>query len=399
MDEKKIRADFPILAKGVIYLDSCASSLTPEPVLGKMLEYYRDYRANIERGVYKFSQRASEEYDRARVKVADFINARESEIVFTKNSTEAINIVANSLNWKRGDKIVTTMLEHHSNLIVWLRVKQKYGVDVVWIKPDVNGMVNLADVEATVNDRTRLVAVAHASNVLGSTLPVKDISTIAHEHGAQILVDGAQTVPHLPYDVKELDLDFLAFSGHKMCGPTGSGALYVKSEKQNLIDPCYIGGGTVLDVNLENFTLKDFPGNFEAGTPPIAEAIGLGEAVNYLKRIGMENLRKHEMSLTEKIYDELTNIEKVKVYGPEPKYKVGITSFNVGRLNSHDVALTLDVTANIAVRSGNHCAIPTVKEILGLHEGTVRASTYLYNTLEEIDKLASTLKIISSNLG
>lgn len=399
LDEKKIRDDFPILTSGVIYLDSCASSLTPEPVIEKMLEFYRMYRANTERGVYRFSQQASDEYERARAKTADFINAHQNEIIFTKNSTEAINIVANGLKWEKGDKIVTTMLEHHSNMIVWLRLKQKYGVEIIWIRPDKSGIIDLADVEKAVDDKTKLVAVAHASNVLGVILPVKDIANIAHERGALFLVDGAQTVPHIPFNVNEINPDFLVFSGHKMCGPTGSGVLYVKKEVQKNVEPCFIGGGTVSDVNLDYYTLKDFPYNFEAGTPSIAEAIGLSAATDYLKSIGMEKLKKHEEKLTEQIYNELSNISKIVVYGPEPKNKVGITSFNVEKLNPHDVALTLDVLANIAVRSGNHCAIPTVNEILNQPNGTVRVSTYLYNTTEEIDKLIATLKKISSNLG
>ena len=401
-DVHKIREDFPILKSGVIYLDSTASSLTPEPVLEKMLEFYREYRANVERGVHRLSVRASEEYERARAKVTAFVNAKStSEIVMTRNTTEGINIVANGLQWRKGDKIVTTVLEHHSNFIVWLRVRNKCGAKVAVVKPQEpaeQGLLNPADFEKVVDDKTRLVAITHVSNVLGVVTPVEEIAKIAHEHGALVLVDGAQSVPHMPVDVQKLGIDFLAFSGHKMCAPTGSGALYMREEVQKEVEPLYIGGGTIEDVNVDNYRLEAGVGRFEAGTPDVAGAIGLGAAVDYLNRIGMENIERYEKVLAKKMYDGLTAIPKVEVYGPEPKHRVGIIPFNIADLNPHDVALALDVSANIMVRSGHHCAQPLSKTIIR-KPGSVRASAYLYNTKEEIEKLVTAVKEIAETLA
>jgi len=398
-DVQKIRGDFPILMKGIIYLDNAASSLTPEPVLEKMLDYYRGYRANVSRGIHRFSQQASEEYEKAHSKIADFINARSDlEIVIVKNSTEAMNLVANGLKWKRGDKVVTSILEHHSNFVIWLRAKQKHGLKLDFIKPDEQGLVDLSSVEKIIDDHTRLVSITHVSNTLGTIVPVEEIVKIAHQHGALVMVDGAQSVPELETDVRRIGCDFLAFSGHKMCGPTGSGVLYVREELADQLEPLCVGGGAIEDVGLESFQLKKSPERFEAGTPPIAETIGLGAAVEYLKKIGMKNIENYEEALTKKMFEELTNIPNLKVYGPEPKHRIGITSFNVGDLNSHDVALALDATANIFVRSGHHCALPLMKNVLKADGGTVRASTYIYNTVEEVERLSSTLHEIATSL-
>jgi len=396
---ESVRSDFPILRSGLIYLDSAASSLTPEPVLQKMMEYYHDYRSNVERALYKSSQRASDEYEGARGKIAHWLNARsDSEIVITKNSTEATNLVASGLSWERGDKVVTTLLEHHSNFIVWLRLGGKHEIEVQAVHVDEKGLIDLSDVEELVDDRTKLVAITHASNALGTIVPVADISRIVHEHGALLLVDGAQSVPHLKVDVQEIGCDFLAFSGHKMCGPTGVGGLYVREEVLEDIEPQFIGGGTISNVEPNNFQLREDQKRFEAGTPPIAEAIGLGAAIDYLKSVGFERIRDHEIRLTEKIFEALTNMPNVRVYGPEPRHKVGITSFNVGDLNPHNVASALDLSANIAVRSGHHCAMPLTRGVLKQYRGTVRASTYLYNTEEEVEKFISALsKVAASN--
>lgn len=398
---KEVRKDFPILESGVIYLDNTASSLTPEPVLQKMLEFYRQYRANVERGVHRLSQRASEEYERAHAKVADFINAKsEAEIIMTRNTTEGINIVASGLNWKKGDKIVTSLIEHHSNFIVWLRVKNRCGVDVEIVepsKPIVHGLLDLADFEKVVDDETKMVAVTHVSNILGVITPVKEIAEIAHDHGAYVLLDGAQSVPHMKVDVQKIGCDFLAFSGHKMCAPTGAGALYVREELIEELEPLCIGGGTIADVGLDYYELEKGAARFEAGTPAIAEVIGLGAAVDYLNKIGMENIERHEEGLTKQMYEGLRKIPEVEVYGPEPERKIGITAFNVGDLNPHDVSLALDVSANIMVRSGHHCALPLTKKII--HKpGSIRASTYFYNTKEEIEKLTSAVREIAETL-
>ena len=399
---EELRKDFPILKTGIVYLDSTASSLTPEPVLEKMLEFYHEYRANVERGVHRLSQRASEEYEGVHATIADFISAKsDSEIVMTRNTTEGINIVSNGLNWKRGDKIVTSLIEHHSNFIVWLRVKNRHGVDLEIVRPRepaVQGLLDPADFEKAVDDKTKLVAITHVSNVLGVITPVREITEIAHEHGAYVLLDGAQSVPHMKVDVQKIGCDFLAFSGHKMCAPTGSGALYIREEIIDEVEPLCIGGGTIADVGVDYYELERGSIRFEAGTPAIAEAIGLGAAVDYLKKIGMEKVEDHERKLTKQMYEGLSEISKVEIYGPEPKNRIAIMSFNVGDLNCHDVALTLDVSANIMVRSGHHCALPLMKNIIR-KPGTVRASAYFYNTEEEIDGLLSAVREISETLA
>ncbi len=402
LNVQEVRKDFLILETGVIYMDNAATSLTPEPVLQKMLEFYHQYRANVERGIHRLSQKASEEYERAHVKVADFINAKsESEIVMTRNSTAGINMISNGLNWKRGDKIVTSLLEHHSNFIVWIRQKNKRGIKLEVVKPKEpikHGLLDSADFEKVIDDRTKLVTISHASNVLGVITPVEEIVKIAHEHGAYVLVDGAQSVPHMKVDVQRIGCDFLVFSGHKMCGPTGSGALYIREGLIDEIEPLCIGGGTIVDVDVDYYKLEESPMRFEAGTPGVAEALGLGAAVDYLSKIGMENIERHERKLTKQMYTGLSGLSKVEVYGPEPECKIGVTSFNVGDLNPHDVALALDVSANIMVRSGHHCAFPLAKHVIG-KPGSVRASVYLYNTKEEIAKLVSTVEEMAETIA
>ncbi|MFH0896461.1 MAG: cysteine desulfurase, partial [Candidatus Bathyarchaeota archaeon] len=398
MDANRIRRDFPILATGITYLDSAASSLTPEPVLDKMSEFYHQYRANVERSVHQLSQRASEEYEKARLKVSAFINSKsDREVVMTKNTTEGINTVASGLKWQKGDNIVTTNIEHHSNFIVWLRAKDRYGIDVRIVKPNKEGLFELADFERTIDDRTKLVAVTHASNVLGVITPVNEITEIAHKSGACMLIDGAQSVPHMKVDVQKIGCDFLAFSGHKMCGPTGIGILYIREDLLDEVEPLSIGGGTIEDVGFDYYRLAKGPKRFEAGTPPIAEAIGLGAAIDYLRSIGMDNIREHDMKLIGKMHDEINKISKVTVYGPEPKNKVGILSFNIEGLSPHDVALALDATARIMVRSGAHCTLPLMKGVICQPAGTVRASTYLYNTSEEVDKLMEAISKLSAS--
>jgi len=386
---EEIRRDFSILKTGVIYLDNASTSLTPEPVVEKMMEYYREYRANVGRGIHRLSQKASEEYGKARSKIARLINAkRENEVVFTKNTTESINLVANGIGWKKGDKIVTTLMEHHSNLIPWQRLNQQTGIGLAVVKPDREGTLNLSDFESTIDDRTKLVALTHVSNVLGAIAPVEEVAKVAHSHGSLLLVDGAQSVPHMTVDVERIGCDFLAFSGHKMLGPTGIGVLYMRRELEGEIEPQSIGGGGIKDVTQEQYKLAESPGRFESGTPPIAEAIGLGEAAEYLGREGLENIGAHERELANRTCKEFQTMNRVEVYGPtDPNHRMGIVSFNIAQVNPHDVALALDISGNIMVRSGYHCCMPLVKDVLGLGEGTVRASVYLYNTVQEVDKL------------
>ena len=397
MDVQSIRKDFPLLFKGVTYLDSAASSLTPEPVVLKEMEFYREYRANVERGVHRFSQMASEEYENAHDAVAHFIGATgRANVAMVKNTTEAINLVANSLDWKKDDRIVTTVIEHHSNFITWLRVRQRHGTHVEVVRSSQEGLFDLADFERAIDDSTKLVAVTQVSNVLGCILPIKEIIEIAHEHGARTLIDGAQGVPHIETDVMDSKVDFLAFSGHKMLGPTGSGGLYIADAELATTEPLCIGGGTIADVSIDDYELAVPPMKYEAGTPAIAQVIGLGEACRYLKKVGMKNIENWDLKLANKLLDGLTEIDGVEVYGPkDPKQRVGLATFNIKDMNPHDVALTLDTEYDIAVRSGHHCALPLMKELFQLNEGNARASTYIYNTFEEIDDLISAVKEIA----
>jgi len=386
---EKIRSDYPILENDYIYLDNAASSLTPEQVVLKVSEFYREYRANVERGVHRYSQRASEEYEKSHEDIAHFINAPgAANIANVRNTTEAINIVANTLDWKKGDKIVTTIIEHHSNYITWLRVAQRHGCEVQVVHSNDEGIIDLSEFEKAIDDKTKLVAVTHVSNVLGCIQPIKEIASLAHEHGSLMLSDGAQGVPHISTDVQDSKVDFLAFSGHKMLGPTGSGGLYISNEQLYEIEPLNIGGGTISDVSLNTYTLAVPPQRFEAGTPAIAQVIGLGEACRYLKNVGMDAIEKQDELLAEKLANGLAEIDGVEIFGPkDPSQRVGLVSFNIVDMNPHDVALALDIEFDIAVRSGHHCALPLMKELFNLPDGNARASTYLYNTKDEIEKL------------
>jgi len=396
-DVEEIRRDFPILEAGVVYLDNAASSLTPEQVVLKEMEFYREYRANVERGVHRFSQRASEEYEKAHRIVADFIGAPSAEnVAMMRNTTEGINLVAHALDWSKEDKIVTTVIEHHSNFITWLRAAKRHGCRVEVVRPDAEGRFDMTDFERAVDDDTRLVAVTRVSNVLGCIVPVKEVASIAHEHGALVLEDGAQGVPHLQTDVGDSRVDFLAFSGHKMLGPTGSGGIYIADDELYRTEPLSIGGGTISDVSIDSYELAGPPLRFEAGTPAIAQVIGLGEACRYLDRLGMDAVERWDTKLAERLAEGLREIDDVEVYGPsDPHRRVGIVPFNVRGMNPHDVALSLDADHAIAVRSGHHCALPLMKELFGLPEGTVRASTYLYNTPSEIEILLGAVEEIA----
>ncbi len=398
MKVHEIRADFPIL-EDVIYLDSASTSLTPEPVLEAVLDYYRAYKANVGRGVYRLAQMADQRYRDAHRKAAAFVWGVEGVTIFTRNTTESINIVARGLSWKRGDRIVTTLLEHHSNLLPWMRLKEM-GVELEVMRPDREGRIDLADWEKAIAEGTRLVATTQLSNALGTVIPVKEIARICRERGAALLVDGAQSVPHMPVNVKDIDCDFLCFSGHKMLGPTGAGVLWMRKEEKNEkneIEPLLVGGGMVEDVFDDEYEIKQGYEGFEAGTPDISAGIGLGAAVDYLTRAGVEEIHEHEMRLTRKLLVGLEKIAGIEIFGPgrdSSEARGGVVSFAVNGLLPHEVALMLDQAANISVRSGHHCCIPLMKH-LGMKYGTVRASLYLYNTEDEIDKLLAALEQIA----
>ncbi|MFZ3148631.1 MAG: cysteine desulfurase, partial [Methanothrix sp.] len=334
-------------------------------------------------------------YRDAHRKAADFIGGAgpEGMTVFTRNTTESINIVARGMSWKKGDRIVTTLLEHHSNLLPWMRQREK-GVELQVIKPDKTGMIDHADYEKAITKGTRLVAVSQLSNALGTVLPVKEIGKICRERGASLLVDAAQSAPHMPIDIKDIDCDFLCFSGHKMLAPMGTGVLWIKKEGE--VEPLLVGGGMVQDVGECEYDIKKGYEGYEAGTPDISAGIGLGAAVDYLTRVGVEDIRHHEQRLTEKLLKGLQEIDGVVVYGMSPDAPAhgGVVSFAVEGLLPHEVALMLDQASNICVRSGHHCCIPLMKH-LGLKYGTVRASLYLYNTTEEIEKLLTTVEQIA----
>jgi len=395
----KIREDFPILkrevnGKPLIYLDSAATSQKPLPVIEAMDKYYREYNANIHRGIHKLAEEATLAYEEAREKVARFINAgRPEEIVFTRNTTEAINLVAYSwgrANIENGDKLLLTIMEHHSNIVPWQLLAQEKGASLDFVKIDENYYLRQDDIHELIDDRTKLVCLTHASNVLGTINPAKEITRAAHRFGAVVLLDAAQSVPHMSVDVKEIDCDFMVFSGHKMLGPTGIGILYGKKRQLEEMPPFLGGGEMIREVHTTGSTWKDTPHKFEAGTPDISGAIGLGAAVDYLRGVGMRNIREHEKEIAEYALSRMASVRGLTVYGPmDVDRRVGVISFNLGDIHAHDLASILD-EEGIAIRSGHHCAQPLM-EFLKI-PATSRASFYIYNTKEEVDILISVLE-------
>ncbi len=401
LDVRNIREDFPVLSKKVydgkplVWLDSAATSQKPRQVIQALVDYYEGYNANVHRGVHALSMESTERYEDARAKVAAFINAAHAEcLIWTRNTTEAINVVANSWgedNIKPGDEIVVTALEHHSNLVPWQQVARKHGAKVRILPLTEDHTLDMDAAEEIIGPRTRLLAVTQASNSIGTIVPVKELAKKARAVGAAVLVDGAQSVPHMPVDVQDIDCDFMAFSGHKMLGPTGIGGLYVKRDVLEQMNPFLTGGEMVLAVSYEDATWNDLPMRFEAGTPNIADAIGLGAAVDYLQELGMENVREHEIALTKYALDAFKELEEeLDVYGPnDTEMRGGIVSFHHPDVHPHDLGTVLD-RRGIAIRTGHHCAMPMVQS-LGV-AATARASMYLYNTEEEVDMLVDALK-------
>lgn len=393
MNQKKVRGDFPQLNKGFIYFDSAATALKPRPVIDAVMDYNENLSANIERGLHRPSHLATIAYEEAHHKLKEFLHG-EGEVVFTKNCTEAINLVANGIEWHPGDRIVTTVLEHNSNLLPWFRLRDK-GIEVVVLKCNKEGEINLDEFSDAINEKTRLVAFGHASNVLGTIQPVDKLTDIAKKKGAMVLIDGAQAAPHLKIDLDAIGCDFYAASGHKMLGPSGTGFLFINNNAMDYLNPCLLGGGTVSDVTLEGFILAEGWEKYEAGTPNISGGIGLGAAVDYLKKIGMDEVRNHEMELTGYLIERLIPLDGLRVHGPrDPARKTGVISFSVRDIPSHRIAIALDEIGHIAVRSGFHCAFILVRDILGEEKGTVRASFYIYNTKAEIDEFIDVLKEI-----
>lgn len=392
-----IREDFPILnrtvhGKTLVYLDNAATSQKPASVISAISEFYTNHNANVHRSVYKLSEEATARYEEAHRKVAGFINAGSyKEIVFVKNATEAINLVAYSWgreNIKAGDVILLTEMEHHSNLVPWQLLVKEQGARLEFISLDENGLLDLKDLKKRINGRLKLVAVTHMSNMLGTINPVRLIANFAHENGALILIDAAQTVPHYTVDVQEIDCDFLVFSGHKMLAPNGIGVLYAKKELLENMGPFLGGGDMILEVKLRESKWNDIPWKFEAGTPAIAEGIALGKAIDYLENLGMEIVESYERQLVTYAMERLSEIDGIKIYGPSPEQRGGLVSFNIEGMHPHDIAATLDYDG-IAIRAGHQCAQP-LHEKLGIN-ASARVSFYFYNTMEEVDKLVDGL--------
>jgi cysteine desulfurase/selenocysteine lyase len=396
---EEIREDFPILKREVngnplVYFDNTATSQKPTAVIDAIASYYREHNANIHRGIHKLGEEATLAYESSREKVAELINSKDvEEVTFVRNTTEAINLVANSwgrTNIRNGDKIVVTILEHHSNIVPWQLLAKETNATLEYVEIDSNGMLREDHLNQMIDDKTKLVAVAHASNVLGTINPVKEIGKLAHQHGALVLVDAAQSVPHMKVDVREIDCDFMAFSGHKMMGPTGIGVLYGKRRHLEAMPPFMGGGEMIKEVHTTGATWKDIPYKYEAGTPDIAGAIGLGAAVDYIRKLGIERIQAHEREITDYALTKMASVKALTYYGPRSsKDRVGVISFNLGDIHAHDLASILD-EEGIAIRSGHHCAQPLM-EFLDV-PATSRASFYVYNTKEEVDVLIGALE-------
>ncbi|MEF8791752.1 MAG: cysteine desulfurase [Haloarculaceae archaeon] len=393
LDVASIREDFPILEREVggeplVYLDNAATSQTPERVIDAIGHYYRHYNANVHRGIHQLSQEASIAYEEAHDRVAEFVGAEgREEIVFTKNTTEAMNLVAYAWGLAElgpGDEVVLTEMEHHASLVTWQQIGKRTGAEVKYVPVTGDGYLDMDAAADLITDDTAMVSVVHVSNTLGTANPVGDLADLAHDHGAYLFVDGAQSVPNRPVDVGEIDADFFAFSGHKMCGPTGIGVLYGKEHLLESMSPYLYGGDMILKVTFEDATWNELPWKFEAGTPNIAQGIGLAEAIDYLEDIGMERVQHHEEGLAEYAYDRLTEHDDVEVYGPPADDRGGLVSFNVDGVHAHDLSSILNDHA-VAIRAGDHCTQP-LHDKLGV-SASARASFYLYNTREEVDTL------------
>jgi cysteine desulfurase/selenocysteine lyase len=394
LDAERIREDFPILQREfdgeqVVYLDNGATSQTPDRVVDAIADYYRTYNANVHRGIHQLSQEASVAYEEAHDTVAEFVGADgREEMVFTKNTTEAENLVAYAWGLNElgpGDEIVLSEMEHHASLVTWQQIGKRTGADVKFIPVTEDGYLDMDAAEELITDDTEMVSVLHVSNTLGTVNPVSELADLAHDHDSYIFVDGAQAVPTRPVDVKDLDADFYAFSGHKMLGPTGIGGLYGKQEILDEMEPFQYGGGMIRKVSFEETTWHDLPWKYEAGTPLIAQGVGLAEAVEYLEDIGMENVQRHEERLAGYALDRMDEFDDIEIYGPsDPRDRSGLVSFNLDGVHAHDLTSILNESA-VAIRAGDHCTQP-LHDKLGV-AASARASFYIYNTGDEIDAL------------
>ncbi|HEU4468596.1 MAG TPA: cysteine desulfurase [Nitrososphaeraceae archaeon] len=395
----ELRNDFPIFKKKIngkelVYLDNASTTQKPYTVIKSITDFYSNYNSNIHRAVYQLAEEATTLYEQSREKIANFINVRPEEIVFTRNTTESINLIAHSwarTNLKKDDGIAISELEHHSNIVPWQILSQEIGTRLEYVGIDENGFLDLEHlIELISSKKVKLVSLSHMSNVLGTIVPIERIIKIAHENDIPVLVDGAQSVPHMPVNVKNMDCDFLVFSAHKMLGPTGVGVLYAKKEVLEKMRPFMGGGDMIKEVFKFHTNYNEVPYKFEAGTPNIADVVGFGAAIDYLKKIGMENIRKHEIDLTEYALESILSINHLTVYGPrDPNYRGGVISFNIADIHPHDLATIMN-DHGIAIRSGHHCA-QVLMQRLDV-PATSRASFYIYNTKEEIDKFVNAIK-------
>ena len=395
IDAKKIKKDFPILKQNInghrlVYLDSAATTQKPRMVINEIKRYYEQYNANIHRGIHTLAELSTQAYEQEHERLAEFINADFQEVISTSGATESLNIVANSLtkSLKKGDKIVLTEMEHHSNIVPWQQIAKDRKLKMEFIKLD-GFQLDMEHAKEVIDENAKIVAVMHASNVLGTINPVKKIGKLAHDAGALFVVDGAHSIPNMPIDVNDIGCDFFAFSGHKMCSPTGTGALFGKKELLEKMSPFLYGGHMISEVTLKDSRWNELPWKFEAGTANIAGCIGLGYAIDYLKKIGMKNIKNHEEHLAKYTIKQLEEIEDITIYGPQKGERTGTVSFNIKGIHTHDVAAILD-KHGIAIRAGNHCAMPLMK-ILGI-SGCSRSSPYIYNIIEDIDKLVEAVK-------
>ena len=402
LDTEKKRRDFPILdvevREGVplVYLDSAATSHTPNIVCESIEEYYKKINSNIHRGTHKLSMDATDAYEEAHDKLVEFVGGSDrEEMIFTKSTTESINLVAQSWGLRElaeGDVIILTEMEHHASLVTWQQIGKRTGATVKYIRIDDSGRLDMEHAKEIIDKDVRMMSLVHVSNVLGTVNPVKELSKIAHENGSLVLADGAQAAPSMPIDVKELDVDFYAFSGHKMAGPTGIGCLYGKEEILEGMEPFMYGGEMIRKVTFDSSSWNDLPWKFEAGTPPICQGIALAQAADYLEKIGLDKIWRHDNELAEYTIESLLEFKGAEVYGPPVgEERGGLVSFNLEVPHAHDIASILD-DYGIATRAGEHCTHPLHRK-LGI-SGTVRASYYLYNTMEEVDKLIAGIEEI-----
>ncbi|MGI2241345.1 cysteine desulfurase [Staphylococcus cohnii] len=397
LNVNEILKDFPILNQKVnnnrlAYLDTTATSQTPTQVIDVIADYYKRYNSNVHRGVHTLGSLATDGYESARETVRRFINAKYfEEIIFTRGTTASINVVAHSYgdaNISEGDEIVVTEMEHHANIVPWQQLAKRKNASLNFIPMTDEGELTIENIKATINDNTKIVAITHVSNVLGTINDIKAITDIAHEHGAIVSVDGAQAAPHMDLDMQSLDVDFYSFSGHKMLGPTGIGVLYGKRALLDEMEPVEFGGDMIDFVEKYDASWADLPTKFEAGTPLIAQAIGLAEAIRYIENLGFDAIQAHEHELTTYAYDKMSEIEGIEIYGPPKDRRAGVITFNMTDVHAHDVATAVD-TEGVAVRAGHHCAQPLMKWLN--QSSTARASFYIYNTKEDIDQLVESL--------